>query len=87
MNTRSMLAAILMVGGFSFPACAEGLPFASWNIANLHHETGVALRDRAFARICSHVQRHAFCSAADFTRAAIERVKFGVRKSIKIFAL
>lgn len=28
----------------------DGLRIATWNIANLHHETGVALRSRAFAR-------------------------------------
>lgn len=34
----------------SAPAAADDFTFASWNIANLHHETGVALRDRAIAR-------------------------------------
>lgn len=34
----------------SAPVTADELTFASWNIANLHHETGIALRDRAVAR-------------------------------------
>ena len=32
------------------PAIAEDITVASWNIANLHHETGVALRDGSFPR-------------------------------------
>lgn len=42
-------AGLLCLGAVG-PAKAEDITFATWNIANLHHETGVALRDRAVAR-------------------------------------
>lgn len=41
------LAGVMLV---ATPAIAEDITIASWNIANLHHQTGVALRDGSFPR-------------------------------------
>jgi endonuclease/exonuclease/phosphatase family metal-dependent hydrolase len=50
MSLRNTLAGLCLAGTMVTPAIAEDITFASWNIANLHHETGVALRDGSFAR-------------------------------------
>lgn len=47
---RLISMALALSGLGTSPALAEEITLASWNIANLHHETGVPLRDRAFAR-------------------------------------
>lgn len=50
MTIKTWLKTMLFAGTLAGPGYAEDISFASWNIANLHHETGVPLRDRAFAR-------------------------------------
>lgn len=50
MIIKTWFTTILAAGMLTGTAHAESISFASWNIANLHHETGVPLRDRAFAR-------------------------------------
>lgn len=50
------LVAIAMLTGAG-PATAETITFASWNIANLHHQTGVPLRNGATARQDADYQR------------------------------
>ncbi|MXW84510.1 MAG: hypothetical protein F4103_00345 [Boseongicola sp. SB0673_bin_14] len=44
------LLTILGAIGTASLAPADGLTFATWNVADLHHETGVALRERSVAR-------------------------------------
>ncbi len=42
--------AISLMSSICSPAVAEGIKITTWNIANLHHETGVALRNGSVAR-------------------------------------
>lgn len=50
MAIRLWFTIFVLVGTQAGAAFAVDISFASWNIANLHHETGVPLRDRAVAR-------------------------------------
>lgn len=49
MLPRISTAAVL-VGLLSVPSAADEVRFGTWNITNLHHESGVPLRDRATPR-------------------------------------
>ncbi|MCY4139576.1 MAG: endonuclease/exonuclease/phosphatase family protein [Rhodobacteraceae bacterium] len=47
----AVCALMFFVGiGFGTAVPADGLTFATWNIANLHHETGIPLRNGSVAR-------------------------------------
>lgn len=46
----AVLATAFALLSSSLPARAETITFASWNIANLHHQTGVSLRPGSVAR-------------------------------------
>ncbi len=50
MNSFLKASVLALFTGTALPSFADELTIVSWNIANLHHETGVALRDRAVAR-------------------------------------
>ena len=50
MRYLAHLSAIALAIGASTPVLADSLTFATWNIANLHHETGVSLRSGSVAR-------------------------------------
>lgn len=49
---KHAICAFLISGtiGFLTQTAVDGITFATWNIANLHHETGVSLRNRSVAR-------------------------------------
>ncbi len=50
MNTKLRTTVFALATFAAAPAAAEDITIASWNIANLHHQTGVALRDGSFPR-------------------------------------
>ncbi|KZK95020.1 MULTISPECIES: endonuclease/exonuclease/phosphatase family protein [unclassified Pseudovibrio] len=59
----------------SFSASADTLRIGTWNIANLHHEEGVPLRDRAFARDAEDYARLAMVAKElDLDIAALQEI-------------